>query len=145
MQTGYFCSSFKLFLILLEEDLVIPKFVTLIVCITDESQKHRIKHQLLRNWDCLLFVQRLDIKTQTCAGGFIFAEPKCDGKMCAMILFPTYMYKFLMDYQSVSDFAIDFSEYVEAKFDPSFIRKFESRLKSEDDMTGSVFLDDMLR
>ena len=101
--------------------------------ITDENQKTRIKQQLMRNWDCLMFVQRLDLVSQTCAGGLIFTDILNENKMAAMIINPTKMFNFLMNYQSNCSFLIDFMGFVYSKFNPQIIHQIERKLEFRSD------------
>ena len=83
----------------------------------------------MRNWDCLLFVQRLDLVSQTCAGGLIFTDILGENKMAVMIINPTKMFNFLMNYRSNSAFLIEFMGFVYSKFNPQCIHLIEKKLE----------------
>ena len=79
--------------------------------VTNEPQKIRIRNQLLRNWDSLLFVQQLDLMSQTCVGGFIFTDVKGENKIAAIVVRPHELFNFLMNHQSLSSF-LHFSTFL---------------------------------
>ena len=113
--------------------------------ITDEQQKKRIRKQLMRNWDALLFVQRLDLMAQTAVGGFIFTDVLGENKMAAIIVSPSKLFNYIMNNQALSAFLIDFMGYLHSGFDPKFIHRYEANLRAEQDMARWLYLDNLAR
>ena len=84
----------------------------------------------MRNWDALLFVQRLDLMAQTAVGGFIFQDVLGENEMAVVIVSPSKLFNYIMNNQSLSAFLIDFMGYLYSGFDSKFIHKYEANLRA---------------